>query len=141
MLCSLDKNFNVSDNKKKIQGVIQFYSFTKYSVDVLDQMSRKYFMKSSFGLWLVHIFLTARGPCPLLSLLVNPRSQGLRPLQPMLAKSNLLLANIKQILIHFLYTRDQEKKWELQTFIWVLSITPAQISPNGLRYGRLVHRI
>ena len=61
-----------------------------------------------------------RGPCPLLALLVNHRSQGLRPLQPMLAKSHLFLANIKQILIRFVYMRDQEKKWELQTFIWVL---------------------
>ena len=109
MLCSLDKNFNVSDNKKKIQGVIQFYSFTKYSVDVLDQMPRKYFMKSSFGLWLVHIFLTARGPCPLLSLLVNRTRTGCTPCKPMLAKSHLILANIKQILIHFVYMRDQEK--------------------------------
>ena len=57
--------------------------------------------------------------CPLLALLVNSHSQGLRLLQPILAKSHLNLANIKQILIHFVYMRDQEKQWELQTFIWV----------------------
>ena len=55
-------------------------------------------------------FLITRGPCPLLALLVNPRLQGLRPLQPMLAKSHLFLANIEQILIGFVYMRDQEKK-------------------------------
>ena len=55
------------------------------------------------------IFYETRGPCPLLALLVNPRSQGLRPLQPVFAKSHLFLANIKQILMHFIYMRDQEK--------------------------------
>ena len=47
---------------------------------------------------------------PLLALLVNPRSQGLRPLQAMLAKSHLFLANIEQILIRFVYMRNQEKE-------------------------------
>ena len=36
----------------------------------------------------------------------------------MLAKSQLFLVNIKQILIRFVYMRDQTKKWELQAFIW-----------------------
>ena len=66
------------------------------------------------------IFTITRGPCPLLALLVKPRSQGLSPLQPVLAKSHLFLANIKQILMRFVYMSDQGKKWELQTFIWVL---------------------
>ena len=61
-----------------------------------------------------------RGPCPVLALLVNPSLQGLRPLQPIIAKSHLFLANVKQIIIRFVYMRDQEKKWQLQTFIWVL---------------------
>ena len=55
-------------------------------------------------------FITTRGPCPLLALLVNPRWQGLRPLQPILAKPHLFLANIEQILIGFVNMRDQEKK-------------------------------
>ena len=50
------------------------------------------------------------GLAPLLALLVNPRLQGLRPLQPMLGKSHLFLANMEQILIRFVYMRDQEKK-------------------------------
>ena len=57
----------------------------------------------------INIYIT-RGPCRLLALLVNPRSQGLRLLQPMLAKSHLILADIKQILIRFVYMSDQEKK-------------------------------
>ena len=40
-----------------------------------------------------------------------------------------------------LYEGSREKKLELQTFIWGLFLIPAQISPNGLRYGRLAHRI
>ena len=52
-------------------------------------------------------FLNTRGPCPLRVLLVNPHLQAL---QPMFAKSHLILANIKQILIHFVYMRDQEKQ-------------------------------
>ena len=54
-------------------------------------------------------FFPTRGSYPLLALLVNPRLQGLRPLQPMLAKSHLFLANIEQILIRFVYVKDQEK--------------------------------
>ena len=55
-------------------------------------------------------FTGTRGPCPLLALLVNPRLQGLRPLQSMLAKPHLFLANVEQILIGFVYMRDEEKK-------------------------------
>ena len=33
----------------------------------------------------------------------TPLLQGLRPLQPMLAKSHLFLANTEQILIRFVY--------------------------------------
>ena len=60
---------------------------------------------SNFG-----IFSFTRGPCPLLALLINPFLQGLRPLQPMLPKSHLFLAKIEQILIRFVYMRDQERK-------------------------------
>ena len=58
----------------------------------------------------IHNILNTRGPYPLLTLLVNPRSQGLRPLQPMLAKPQLFHANTKEILIRFVYMRDQVKK-------------------------------
>ena len=58
----------------------------------------------------LYFLLITRGACPLLALLVNPLLKGLRPLQPMLAKSHLILANIEQILIRFVYMRDQEKK-------------------------------
>ena len=80
-------------------------------------------------------------PCPLLALLVSPRLQGLRPLQPMLAKSHLFFANIEQILIRFVYMRDQEKNESCKHLFGYFSITAVQISPNGLRYGRLAHRI
>ena len=56
------------------------------------------------------LFYNTRGHCPLLALLVNSRLQGLRHLQPMLAKSYLFLTNIEQILIRFVYMRDQEKR-------------------------------
>ena len=51
--------------------------------------------------YLNFFFYHTRGPCPLLALLVNSLLHGLRPLQPMLAKSHLFLANIEQILIRF----------------------------------------
>lgn len=47
LLSSLHENLNVSENEKKTPEVIQYYNSTKYGVDVLDQMSRKYSTKSS----------------------------------------------------------------------------------------------
>ena len=54
------------------------------------------------------ILLKTRAPCPLLALLVNPRLQALRLLQPMLAKSHLFLKNIALILIRFVYMREKK---------------------------------
>ena len=59
-------------------------------------------------------FTKTRGLC-IFALLVNRRSQGLRPLRAMLAKSHLFLANIKQILMRYVYMRNQEKKGEEMT--------------------------
>ena len=33
---------NTLENKKKIQETVNFYNHTKYGVDVIDQMVRKY---------------------------------------------------------------------------------------------------
>ena len=56
------------------------------------------------------LFISTRGTCPLLALLVKPRSQSLRPLRAMLTNSHLFHAIIKQILIRFVSVRDQEKR-------------------------------
>ena len=85
-------------------------------------------------------FLNTR-PCPLLALLVNPRLQGLRPLQPVLAKSHLFLANIEQIQKALFIWEIKRKNEICKHLFGYFSIILAQISPNGLRYGRLAHRI
>ena len=67
--------------------------------------------KTAKQFFLCFFFLLARRPCPLLALLVNPRLQGLCPLQPMLTKSHLFLANIEQDPNTFcLYAISRKKK-------------------------------
>ena len=47
LLSSLHQSVGVASNPKKIPETMEFYNSTKYGVDVVDQMARKYSVKAS----------------------------------------------------------------------------------------------
>ena len=46
----------IEDNYKRIPETITFYNKTKYGVDVVDQMARKYSMKAGSFRWPIQVF-------------------------------------------------------------------------------------
>lgn len=56
LLSSLHPTLEISSNEKQKPEVVNFYNATKYGVDVLDQMARKYSVKSSSRRWPVQVF-------------------------------------------------------------------------------------
>ncbi|KAJ8894099.1 hypothetical protein PR048_006709 [Dryococelus australis] len=56
LLSSLHLSVNIAENEKKTPETIQYYNATKFGVDIMDQMRRKYSVKSSSRHWPVHVF-------------------------------------------------------------------------------------
>lgn len=56
LLSSLHQSVGVALDQKKIPETIEFYNSTKYGVDVVDQMARKYSVKASSRRWPVQVF-------------------------------------------------------------------------------------
>lgn len=55
-MSTLHSSVTFESNEKKTPNVIQFYNKTKFGVDVLDQMAKKYSVKASSRRWPVHVF-------------------------------------------------------------------------------------
>ena len=56
LLSSHHKNVKIEQNEKRIPETITFYNNTKYGVDVVDQMARKYSVKAGSRRWPLHVF-------------------------------------------------------------------------------------
>lgn len=56
LMSSLHQSVGVALDPKKIPETIEFYNSTKYGVDVVDQMARKYSVKASSRRWPVQVF-------------------------------------------------------------------------------------
>lgn len=56
LLSTLHSSVEFESNEKKTPDVIKFYNSTKFGVDVLDQMARKYSVKAPSRRWPVHVF-------------------------------------------------------------------------------------
>lgn len=56
LLSTLHPTVEITDNPKKLPDTIAFYNATKYGVDVIDQMARKYSVKSASRRWPVQVF-------------------------------------------------------------------------------------
>ena len=56
LLSSLHSSVSIGNSEKKVPETIDFYNVTKYGVDVLDQMARKYSVKAGSRRWPVQVF-------------------------------------------------------------------------------------
>ena len=56
ILSTLHPNVHILSNKKQTPETVRFYNETKYGVDVLDFMCKKYSVKASSRRWPVHTF-------------------------------------------------------------------------------------
>ncbi|CAK9827595.1 hypothetical protein ANTRET_LOCUS5276 [Anthophora retusa] len=56
LLSSKHRNVRIAKNEKRVPETISFYNNTKYGVDILDQMARKYSTKAGSRRWPVHVF-------------------------------------------------------------------------------------
>lgn len=56
LLSSLHQSVGIASDPKKIPETVAFYNSTKYGVDVVDQMARKYSVKASSRRWPVQVF-------------------------------------------------------------------------------------
>ena len=81
---------------KKLQCLNEKYP-EQYSTTYNYLLSSKLYKK------IHNFFIKNRGFCPLLTLLVSPCSQGLCPLRALIKNSHLFPANIKDILIRFVF--------------------------------------
>src|SRR5206468_129683 len=52
----LHPSVSIDSTEKKLPETVQFYNSTKFRVDILDQMARKYSVKASSRRWPVHVF-------------------------------------------------------------------------------------
>ncbi|KAJ8879690.1 hypothetical protein PR048_020298 [Dryococelus australis] len=56
LLSSLHPSVNIAEKEKKTTETIQYYNATKFGVDIMNQMARKYSVKSASRHWTVHVF-------------------------------------------------------------------------------------
>lgn len=56
ILSSMHSNINIANNSKKTPETITFYNETKFGVDIVDQMCRKYSVKAGSRRWPIHTF-------------------------------------------------------------------------------------
>src|SRR5882757_9199035 len=56
LFSTLHPTETLDNTEKKKLETVQFYNSTKFGVDVLDQMARKYSVKSSSRRWPVQVF-------------------------------------------------------------------------------------
>ena len=61
LLSTLHPTLKIDNSEKKMPEVVHFYNSTKYSVDVLDQMARKYTTKSASQRWSIQVFFNILG--------------------------------------------------------------------------------
>ena len=54
ILSTLHQNITIADNAKKTPESVKAYNDTKYGVDIVDQMARKYTVKTSTRRWSIH---------------------------------------------------------------------------------------
>ena len=52
----MHKGIKISDNAKKTPETVSCYNETKYGVDIVDQMAKKYTVRSGTRRWPVHSF-------------------------------------------------------------------------------------
>lgn len=55
LLSTLHSSVEVASDGKKLPETVHFYNSTKYGVDVVDQMARKYTVKSASRRWPIHV--------------------------------------------------------------------------------------
>ena len=53
---TLHQNITIADNAKKTPESVKAYNNTKYGVDIVDQMARKYTVRTSTRRWPIHSF-------------------------------------------------------------------------------------
>lgn len=56
VLSTMHSSTSISEDSKKKPETILYYNNTKYGVDVVDQMARKYSVKAGSRRWPVHVF-------------------------------------------------------------------------------------
>ena len=56
ILSTLHQNITIADNAKKTPESVKAYNDTKYGVDIVDQMARKYTVRTSTRRWSIHSF-------------------------------------------------------------------------------------
>jgi hypothetical protein len=56
IMSSMHTSVEIDSGEKKIPETVKFYNNTKYGVDVIDQMARKYSVKSGSRRWPVQVF-------------------------------------------------------------------------------------
>lgn len=56
LLSTKHTNITIEKNKKLVPETVTYYNSTKYGVDVLDQMARKYSVKASSRRWPLQVF-------------------------------------------------------------------------------------
>ena len=56
ILSTLHQNITIADKAKKTPENVKAYNDTKYGVDIVDQMERKYMVGISIRVWLIHSF-------------------------------------------------------------------------------------
>jgi len=56
LLNTLHSTIDIETNRKTLRKTVQFYNKTKFGVDILDQMARRYSTKAAARRWSVHVF-------------------------------------------------------------------------------------
>jgi len=56
LLSTLHSTRDIETNRKKFPKTVQFYNKTKFAVDILDQMARRYSTRAAARRWPVHVF-------------------------------------------------------------------------------------
>ncbi|XP_071039876.1 piggyBac transposable element-derived protein 4-like [Parasteatoda tepidariorum] len=56
LLSSKHKNVKVENDAKRVPETVAYYNKTKFGVDIVDQMARKYSVKTGSRIWPLHVF-------------------------------------------------------------------------------------
>lgn len=105
ILSTKHKTVKIKNNRKKTPETISYYNKTKFGVDIVDQMARKYSVKSKCNRWPVQVFFNILDLAGINSWILYQETTGLK-----LSRQSFLLQLADELVTEYLEFCEEEKE-------------------------------
>lgn len=101
---TMHTDVEIQNNSKHLPETVSFYNSTKFAVDVLDQMTRKYSVRSCTRRWPVHVFHNILDLAAINAWIIFKLVTGIK-----ISRRNFILNLAEELRRAYMETRNQER--------------------------------